>query len=104
MASESNRFQVVLEGGDPPVLALSGELDPASAPTLDAAVDAALAEGASALVMDLGGLSFIDSAGLRSLLAAHRRLAPQALHVRNPTAFAVHLLSITGLDQEFRLD
>ena len=104
MASESNRFRVVLEGGDPPVLMLSGELDPSSAPTLNAAVDKALAEGSSALVMDLAGLSFIDSAGLRSLLAAHERLAPHALHLRNPTAFALHLLSITGLDQEFHID
>ncbi len=104
MTIESTRFQVGFEGGDPPVLVLTGELDPSGAPALDAAVDRVLSEGATGLVMDLGGLSFIDSAGLRSLLAAHERLAPGGLHLRRPSAFAARLLAITGLDQEFRLD
>lgn len=54
-------------------LTLEGELDMASAPVLESAVDGAL-ESAQGLELDLGGVSFMDSTGLRTLLAIRQRL------------------------------
>src|SRR4051812_10938852 len=87
-----------------PVITLEGELDPATAPVLDDAIDQILAGGATELVIDMAGLSFVDSSGLRSLISAHKRLAPQPLRLRRPTPFALQLLGITGLDQQFEIE
>jgi anti-sigma B factor antagonist len=87
-----------------PVITLEGELDPATAPVLDDAIDQVLSGGATTLVIDMGGLSFVDSSGLRSLISAHKRLAPEPLRLRRPTPFARQLLGITGLDQQFEIE
>jgi anti-sigma B factor antagonist len=49
-------------------LILAGELDLASAPTLEAAIARLCSNGASEIVFDLGALAFIDSTGLRTIL------------------------------------
>ena len=104
MDAETTRLEITVEGTTPPVLVLNGELDPATASTFDAAVDKVLAEGATELVVDMAGLSFIDSSGLRSLISAHKRTEPAPLRLRRPTPFASQLLSITGLEQQFQID
>ncbi len=55
------------------VLAVLGDLEMGSAPDLKRAVIAALADGADALVIDLGAVGFIDSTGLGVLIGALRR-------------------------------
>jgi anti-sigma B factor antagonist len=55
------------------VIALQGELDLASAPQLASAIERAESQARETLVLDLGELDFIDSAGLRVILAAHER-------------------------------
>ena len=49
-------------------LVLSGELDIASAPQLEARVQRLGAPMGGEVVLDLGGLEFIDSAGLNAIL------------------------------------
>jgi anti-anti-sigma factor len=51
-------------------LVLTGELDLASAPVLEAATVRLCANGANEIVFDLGRLSFIDSTGLRTILSS----------------------------------
>jgi len=55
------------------VLALEGELDLASAPKLEEELQRAEAENPSLLRIDLSGLTFMDSTGMRTLLLAQRR-------------------------------
>jgi len=55
------------------VLQLDGELDLASAPLLQSEIENAEAGDTSLVVLDLQGLEFIDSTGLRIILAAHER-------------------------------
>jgi anti-sigma B factor antagonist len=51
-------------------LALSGEFDIVTAPALDAAVERLLGGGIESLVLDLRGVAFMDSSGLRTVLTA----------------------------------
>src|SRR5438270_12568428 len=55
------------------VLAVSGELDLASAPELRRRVDAALHDGADGIVIDLEAVQHLDSSGLAELIGAHQR-------------------------------
>jgi anti-sigma B factor antagonist len=57
------------------VLAVTGELDIATAPLLRLAIDAALETGASELCIDLRPTTFIDSTGVHLLVATGERLA-----------------------------
>jgi len=55
------------------VLALHGELDLTSAPVFERELGAAQSSNADRLVIDLSGLEFMDSTGLRALLLARER-------------------------------
>jgi anti-sigma B factor antagonist len=85
------------------VLIVRGELDAYSAPTLDDAVARALAGGAKRLVIDLEGVGFIDSSGLRSMIRARKQVGDNesALQIRHPQPSTVRLLEITGLTAHF---
>ena len=53
-------------------LEIHGELDLGTAPKLDAAVERALEDGCSEVVLDLAGTTFMDSSGLSALIRAAR--------------------------------
>jgi anti-anti-sigma factor len=81
-----------------------GELDMATAPRLTHELTALIeGEGAQSLTVDLGGVSFIDSTGLRALLGAHEQLRQRggALVVSGPQPNTTKLFRTTGLDQIF---
>ncbi|HEY7935035.1 MAG TPA: STAS domain-containing protein [Solirubrobacteraceae bacterium] len=54
-------------------LAASGELDMVSAPVLEKQALELLERGASELIIDLRGLTFVDSSGLRLFIALNQR-------------------------------
>ena len=54
-------------------LALEGRLDTTTAPELEAVIRSSL-EGVGSLVMDLAGLDYLSSAGLRVLLSAQKQM------------------------------
>jgi anti-sigma B factor antagonist len=59
--------------GDRHTIALSGELDIASAPILEQALADACSAGAREVVLDMSGLEFMDSTGLRAVLRGKAR-------------------------------
>jgi anti-anti-sigma factor len=61
--------------GEVELLAVSGEIDIASAPRLITSLNEALGECSMPVVVDLTDVDFMDSTGLALLLNAHRRLA-----------------------------
>jgi anti-sigma B factor antagonist len=65
------------------VLVVDGELDIATAPRMIAALNEALADLASPLVVDLTSVVFMDSTGLALLMNARRRV------VRRGHGFAI---------------
>lgn len=56
------------------VLAVAGRMDTITAPQFEAQCLACLEAGDKRLVVDLGGLEYISSAGLRSILSAAKKL------------------------------
>jgi len=59
--------------GDASVLAVSGELDLRTSPELEDRLSQAFDRGAELVILDLRGIEFMDSTGLRVLLSAHQR-------------------------------
>jgi anti-sigma B factor antagonist len=84
------------------VISASRELDLATAAELCARVDAARNAGRKRLLLDLRGLEFCDSSGLRALIGAAKEVRASAgrLVVIPPVAGAVvRLFAITGADE-----
>jgi len=87
------------------VLSLRGELDLASAPLLQTEIDSGEIASSAMLVLDLQELKFIDSTGLRVLLAAHERSreSGQEFAVTRGSPQVQRLLSITGVGERIRI-
>lgn len=88
------------------VVALRGELDVATIPSLDEALSAAASEpGAPRVLLDLSEVTFVDSTALMRLLAAlreiERRGGEMVLACDNPTV--LRLFEITRTDETFEI-
>lgn len=59
--------------GGASVLAVAGELDLRTSPELEDRLSRAFAGGAELVILDLRGIEFMDSTGLRVLLSTHQR-------------------------------
>jgi anti-sigma B factor antagonist len=57
-----------------PVVVATGEIDMASAPMLERALSEAIESSDGPVVLDLLGVTFFDSSGLRTAIVAHREL------------------------------
>lgn len=88
-----------------PCLKPIGEVDIASVGTLQEAMASLLEAGHSRLVMDLQGLTYLDSTGLGSIAAARRRAreAGGDMLLICANSRILRLLSITGMDLVFRI-
>jgi anti-sigma B factor antagonist len=85
------------------VLAPSGRLDVAGAPMLKDAVSDAVKNGKPRLVIDLEGVSFVDSTGLGSVIAALKmvRSSQGDLRLAAPNQQVRVVLELTTLDRVF---
>ena len=69
--SGPDAFQIKHEvAGERATIRVVGELDIATAPALAEALDSALGSDAAIVLLDLDGVTFIDSAGVRVVLRA----------------------------------
>lgn len=78
-----------------------GEIDLATVNTLRTAVIEAIAAGARRIHLMLDGVTYIDSAGLGTLIGAHKRLAALGgqLVVSCDVERVLRLFRLTGVDQ-----
>jgi anti-sigma B factor antagonist len=86
------------------VITMDGELDMANAPGLQVAIESDELSAAEIVVLDLQGLTFLDSTGLRVILAA-RELCwrrGQEFAVTPGSAQVQRLLSVTGVGEHLR--
>ena len=99
-------FRLEATFGVEAVLALHGEVDLGSAPDFGAYLDWAIDQGHRFVVIDLGGLSFMDGSGLRVISGAAKRLqlSGGALSVRSPSTLVRRLLDIGGLADLVRIE
>jgi anti-sigma B factor antagonist len=94
------RFPVEMVRGIPVVVAPE-EIDITNAPRLRAALLDAASRRRAAVVVDMSGTHFCDTAGLHALVGAHRRAQAEGRRVLLVVAAdaVLRILAITGLDQ-----
>ncbi|MEW2506568.1 STAS domain-containing protein [Amycolatopsis sp. NPDC047767] len=80
------------------VVTVAGEIDLVTAPELDEIVTGVVDERPEALVVDLRQVTFLSSAGLQVLAAAHQRLEERGLRVVSTSHVTTRPLTSTGLD------
>ncbi len=98
-AGDNGSLKILAEGGENPyVLRAEGELDMSNVELFEESLRAAEATGAPHIVVDLNGLSFMDSAGLRVLLMSSRRVRRESrrLSVR-ATGGVRRIIELTGM-------
>lgn len=86
--------------GDVHAIRLFGELDLASAGAVQAELERVEAGDAGAILLDLSGLTFMDSSGVRVVITAHARSRADANRlelVRGPAAVQ-RVFEICGVD------
>jgi anti-sigma B factor antagonist len=97
-------FEIVERpGGDAPVIAVIGEIDVATAPQLRECLHKVIAEGHATVVLDLLGVTFLDSTALGVLVGALKRCRELGgeLHVVVADARIMKIFEITGLTKVF---
>lgn len=92
--------------GPTATLSLEGEIDLSSAHLLVDSIDEAIADGASVVVLDFAGVTFINSTGLGAMVAATKRLRAEGgdLVLRQFRGIPASALATTGLDRFFTIE
>ena len=93
-------------GTDSFVVALAGELDIGTSERFEHELDALLDDGARRLVVDLLGITFLGSVGLKLLTKAAKRtreLGGECVVVTDDPRI-LRVFQITGLDRVFRIE
>jgi anti-sigma B factor antagonist len=104
MGVEDQLGITVRREADRVVVDLDGELDMASAPLLQSALDGAEIEPDTMVVLDLQSLQFIDSTGLRAILSLRDqcRERAQQFAVTRGSPQVQRLLDITGVSEHLQ--
>ena len=103
MGDESFSVEVVNANGRA-IVSLRGEIDMSCGPALRAALSAAR-QGSPDVIVDLSGVTFMDSTGLHALIGAYHH-APEggSLGVVGPTSAVRRVFDITGLSELLLLE
>jgi anti-sigma B factor antagonist len=83
------------------VLEVVGEIDASTAGQLSQAID----ERAGDVVIDVAGVSFIDSSGIRALISSQQAIEARSsvLTIRNPSPAVLRLFQLSSLEEFFNL-
>ena len=95
-AAESGRRLEI--GVGPTTLWVSGEIDMSTVDEFHAALRERTAARPDRVLLDMSGVTFMDSLGLRALIAASNEVPIQVVH---PSEFVSALLFMTGLEDTF---
>jgi len=102
---EKPQFRVELETPveDTAIVVLEGEVDIYSAPQFKEALLSGIDSGATAIVVDLGKVTFIDSTALGVLVSGAKRVRPRngRLDIVCTDENITRIFEITGLDRIF---
>jgi anti-sigma B factor antagonist len=105
MAVGSNLLIDVSREGERVVLRLDGELDLASVPLLEREVELATLDDTASIVLDLRGLEFLDSTGLRTILLLDKRSSErgQTFALVRGSEQVQRLMSMTRVDEHLKI-
>ncbi len=97
----SHEMLGIVGGEDSAELTPNGALDIESAETFRQMVTRMLGEGVAQFFVDLGGLDYVDSTGLGSLLHLYREAKARGgtLRLYNPTPAVQDIFNVTHLDK-----
>lgn len=97
-------FDTDVTDGGIVVIRSEGRLNMASAPQLRAVVSERASAGQSQILIDLSGITFIDSSGLGALIGGLKtaRQAGGDLRIAAPTEQVATVLGLTNLDRVLR--
>jgi anti-sigma B factor antagonist len=107
MANPPDDFAISSEDREGRIyVSLRGELDLATAPELEELVNERV-DARQEVVVDLRGLEFMDSSGIRVLVAAHARAGRTGTRVvvvrPEPNSAVAKIVEVSGLDGELNL-
>lgn len=101
-APRRSLFDVIVTAGPETVLTLSGEVDPGTAPLLQEHLERLAGEpDITRVAVDLSQITFLDSSGIRAIIAGSEALRTGSTEVvlRAPNANVRRVLEVTGLTQ-----
>ena len=88
--------------GNSAVLRLNGWMDTQNAPILASALSE-LGPDVTSLVLDLSGLEYTSSAGIRQIVAAHKQMKG-ALILKHMSGELLNVLRMTGLEKRLHIE
>lgn len=91
--------------GDISILRLSGELEYESGEILERAIDKILSGGSNKIILELGDISYVNSAGLRVLVQIWKEIGKKkaAMRLCNLSIFVQKMFRITNLNTVFTI-
>ncbi len=91
---------VTVTADSPPTVILSGEIDISTAPDLEQTASRLLAQGHPSLAIDLGGVTYLDSTGIGTMLRLCRQCRERGgqLHILSASARIHRLMRMLGID------
>ena len=95
------------DGGEPGHgyrLTVRGEVDARTAPKLAQALDSLIDRGATLIVLEASGVEFLDSSGLRVIVATGIRLSNSGgrLLIEGMSGAVQRVLEVSGLIEQYR--
>jgi anti-sigma B factor antagonist len=83
----------------------SGRIDSSNANQLGEALTGVIDEGHTQLVLDLSGVGYMSSAGLREIVSALKKLRRVSgdLRIAQPSPRVVEVIEMSGLDSEIQV-
>ena len=87
------------------VLEITGRLDTTTAPNLDTVINE-LSEDTKELILDMGGLEYISSAGIRVVLSAYKKMMSNQgiMRIIKANDMVCDVFEMTGLFQMIEKD
>ena len=87
---------------------LKGEIDHHTAPELRECIDDAiiLNDAPNLIVLDFGGVTFMDSSGVGLVMGRYRKIAPYnaQLYVFNPPPSIAKVMRLSGIDKIAKIE
>ncbi len=87
------------------IFSLEGRFDAHSAADVEKELDLAMSKGVGKLILDMGSVEYISSAGLRVLLAAAKKLKKQEGEIKlcSLKPYVKEVFDIAGFTQIFKI-